>query len=44
MMAMVANPVNVIALAPPLIANQDEIDEGIAIMDKALEIGDAFAE
>jgi taurine--2-oxoglutarate transaminase len=44
MMAMAANPVNVIALAPPLIANQDEIDEGIAIMDKALEIGDAFAE
>ncbi len=44
MMAMAANPVNVIALAPPLIANQDEIDEGIAIMDQALEIGDAFAE
>jgi taurine--2-oxoglutarate transaminase len=44
MMAMAANPVNVIALAPPLIANQDEIDEGIAIMDQALEIGDAYAE
>ena len=44
MMAMAANPVNVIALAQPLIANQDEIDEGIAIMDQALEIGDAYAE
>jgi len=44
MMAMAANPVNVIALAPPLIANQDDIDEGIAIMDQALEIGDAYAE
>lgn len=44
MMAMAANPVNVIALAPPLIITKDEIDEGIAIMDKALEVGDAFAE
>jgi len=44
MMAMAANPVNVIALAPPLIANQDEIDEGIAIMDQALQIGDSYAE
>jgi taurine--2-oxoglutarate transaminase len=44
MMAMAANPVNVIALAPPLIITKDEIDEGIAIMDKALEVGDKFAE
>jgi taurine--2-oxoglutarate transaminase len=44
MMAMAANPVNVIALAPPLIITKDEIDEGIAIMDKALEVGDTFVE
>jgi len=42
MMAMAANPVNVIALAPPLIISQDEIDEGIAIMDQALEVADAY--
>ena len=42
MMAMAANPVNVIALAPPLIVSKDEIDEGIAIMDKALEAADAY--
>ena len=42
MMAMAANPVNVIALAPPLIVTRDEIDEGIAIMDKALEAADAY--
>jgi len=44
MMAMAANPVNVIALAPPLIVTKDEIDEGIAIMDKALEAADAYTE
>jgi taurine--2-oxoglutarate transaminase len=44
MMAMAANPVNVIAIAPPLIVNKDEIDEGIAILDQALEVGDNFAE
>jgi taurine--2-oxoglutarate transaminase len=44
MMAMAANPVNVIAMAPPLIITKDEIDEGIAIMDKALEVGDGYAE
>ncbi len=44
MMAMAANPGNVIAMAPPLIITKDEIDEGIAIMDKALEVGDAYAE
>ena len=42
MMAMAANPVNVIALAPPLIVTKDEIDEGVAIMDKALEAADAY--
>ena len=44
MMAMAANPANVIAMAPPLIISKAEIDEGIAIMDKALEAGDAYAE
>ena len=44
MMAMAANPVNVIAMAPPLIISKDEIDEGIAIMDIALEAADAYTE
>ncbi len=44
MMAMAANPVNVIAIAPPLIVTKDEIDEGIAILDQALEVGDSYAE
>jgi len=44
MMAMAANPVNVIALAPPLIVTKDEIDEGMAIMDQALEVADVYAE
>ncbi len=43
-MAMAANPVNVVALAPPLIVTKDEIDEGIEKIDKALEIGDKYAE
>ena len=43
MMAMAANPANVIALAPPLIVSKDEIDEGVAIMDQALEAADAHA-
>jgi taurine--2-oxoglutarate transaminase len=44
MMAMAANPVNVIAMAPPLIISKGEIDEGIAIMDIALEAADAHTE
>ena len=44
MIAMAANPSNVIAMAPPLIVTKDEIDEGIAIMDKALEIADSYVE
>ena len=44
MMAMAANPVNVIAMAPPLIITKDEIDEGVAMMDKALEVGDKYAD
>lgn len=43
MMAMAANPGNVIAMAPPLIVTKSEIDEGIAIMDKALEAADEYA-
>ena len=42
MIAMAANPSNVIAMAPPLIVTKDEIDEGIAIMDKALEGADKY--
>jgi taurine--2-oxoglutarate transaminase len=43
MIAMAANPSNVIAMAPPLIIEKDEIDEGITIMDQALKEADAFA-
>jgi len=42
MLAMAANPSNVIAMAPPLIISKDEIDEGISIMDQALEEADKF--
>ena len=44
MMAMAANPSNVIALAPPLIVTKDEIDEGIGILDQALEAADRYTE
>lgn len=44
MMAMAANPGNVIAMAPPLIITKDEIDEGVAIMDQALQVADVYAE
>jgi len=44
MMAMAANPSNVIAMAPALIVTKDEIDEGISIMDKALEVADVYTE
>jgi len=44
MMAMAANPGNVIAMAPPLIITRDEIDEGIAIMDEALKEADKHTE
>jgi taurine--2-oxoglutarate transaminase len=44
MMAMAANPGNVIAIAPPLIITKDEIDEGIAIMDQALDVADVYTE
>jgi taurine--2-oxoglutarate transaminase len=44
MMVMAVNPGNVIALAPPLIVTKDEIDEGIGIVDQALEVADVYAE
>ncbi len=44
MIAMAANPGNVIAMAPPLIVTKDEIDEGVSIMDKALEVADKYVE
>ena len=44
MIAMAANPSNTIAMAPPLIVTKDEIEEGIAIMDEALDVADKYAE
>jgi taurine--2-oxoglutarate transaminase len=44
MIAMAANPSNIIAMAPPLIITKDEIDEGIAIMDEALRVADVYAD
>jgi taurine--2-oxoglutarate transaminase len=44
MIAMVANPSNVIAMAPPLIVTKDEIDEGITFMDEALKEADVYVE
>jgi len=44
MIAMAANPSNVIVMAPPLIVTKDEIDEGVSIMDNALEIADSYVE
>ncbi len=40
MIAMAANPTNSIALAPPLIATRDDIDDGIARLDRALAVVD----
>ncbi len=42
MLAMAANPGNVIVMAPPLIAKKADIDEGISIMDKALGVIDKY--
>ncbi len=44
MMAMAANPGNTIVMAPALIVTKDEIDEGVALMDQALEVADKYAE
>jgi taurine--2-oxoglutarate transaminase len=44
MIAMAANPSNVIVMAPPLIVTKDDIDEGVSIMDQALEIADTYVE
>lgn len=44
MIAMAANPSNVIVMGPPLIVTKQEIDEGVAIMDKALVEADAVVE
>ncbi len=44
MIAMAANPSNVIAMAPPLIVTKDDIDEGVGIMDQALEAADSYAD
>ncbi len=44
MIAMAANPSNVIAMAPALIVTKDEVDEGINLIDQALEVADAYVE
>jgi taurine--2-oxoglutarate transaminase len=44
MIAMVANPSSVIAMAPALIVTKDEIDEGISLMDQALNEADLYIE
>ncbi|MCC6144978.1 MAG: aspartate aminotransferase family protein, partial [Candidatus Hydrogenedentes bacterium] len=44
MIAMAANPGTVLALAPPLIITREEIDEGIAKLDIALEEADKACE
>ena len=44
MIAMAANPGSTIALAPPLIITRDEIDEGVAMLDRALEVTDRHVE
>jgi acetylornithine/succinyldiaminopimelate/putrescine aminotransferase len=42
MMAMTANPSNVIGMSPPLGITREDIDEAIATMDIALEAADAY--
>jgi 4-aminobutyrate aminotransferase-like enzyme len=42
--SMAANLVNMIVLAPPLIISTVEIDEGVAIMEIALEAADVHTE
>lgn len=42
LMAMAANPVNVVALAPALMATKEDIDQGIALMDQALPVADKY--
>ena len=43
MMAMAASPSNVIAMAPAMIVTGDDIDEGVAIMDEALDLANSYA-
>jgi taurine--2-oxoglutarate transaminase len=42
--AHVIGIINTLIIAPPLIASEDEIDEGIEILDEALEVADAETE
>ena len=44
MIAMSANPSNVIAMAPALSVSRAEIDEGLRIMDQALVVADRYVE
>ncbi len=42
MIAMSANPSNIIAMAPALTVTEAEIEEGLRIMDTALEVADRY--
>ena len=44
MRVYVVNIINTLIVAPPLIATEKEIDEGIEVLDKALEVSDKEAE
>ncbi len=44
MIAMAANPSNIVAMAPPLIIGKDDLERGVRIMDEALNVVDQFAE
>jgi taurine--2-oxoglutarate transaminase len=37
----IVNIINTLLVAPPLIVNEEEIDEGIRVLDEALKIADA---
>jgi taurine--2-oxoglutarate transaminase len=39
----VVNIINTLIVAPPLIATEAEIDEGMKVLDKALEVSDGEA-
>ena len=43
MRVYVVNIINTLIVAPPLIATEKEIDEGIEVLDKALEVSDKEA-
>jgi taurine--2-oxoglutarate transaminase len=38
--AYIVNVINTLIVAPPLIVNEKEIDEGIGVLDEALKVAD----